>query len=463
MIRKILVALAWTAGGLIGLCVLLYLVVVAINWRDADPSSAAIRMAELHDNRPAVRDEDNACVYAMGFGVAPGESPLEMGLKRIEWLRQFEGTAKLDLSADPLGERPNHWAALHPALRAYFENCWPDGENCSATLDAAIRKKDEWAISEKWLLDRYGTLLELTGWREYVPLHIAPPLPYQLVMSGQKLLLLRARVHAAKHDAAGVRELLGEDLRFWRRVLESSDLLLNKMIATGALNRHFKQGTEVLRALPPERVSEALPVEWQAPITDAERSMRRCIVGEWQFASGFVRHLTAPDFADVIFTEASTLAKAFATLYAPLFQPQDTINRYAELYSRASALLEGVPLAGYEAATKRASELSRAASRESFPLLSPYNFVGQMLIGTGVADFGEYARRVGDIEGVRQAALAAVRLHEARMLPDDIPAALAASPLRNPYNDQPFAWDAADGAILFRGLEPGERGEHRIH
>jgi hypothetical protein len=91
-----------------------------------------------------------------------------------------------------------------------------------------------------------------------------------------------------------------------------------------------------------------------------------------------------------------------------------------------------------------------------------YNIVGQKIIGYG-ADFGSYVRRVGDIEGVRRAALAAVSLHQGRVAGDDIPAALAASPLRNPYDGEPFAWDATAGDIVFRGLERGERGEHRIH
>ena len=44
--------------------------------------------------------------------------------------------------------------------------------------------------------------------------------------------------------------------------------------------------------------------------------------------------------------------------------------------------------------------------------------------------FGSYARRVGDLEGVRRTALAAIELHIAQIDGGDIPAALAASPLR---------------------------------
>jgi hypothetical protein len=54
-------------------------------------------------------------------------------------------------------------------------------------------------------------------------------------------------------------------------------------------------------------------------------------------------------------------------------------------------------------------------------------------------------------------------LREASIKAFDARAALAASTLRNPYDDQPFAWDEEENAIVFRGLEAGERGKHRTY
>jgi hypothetical protein len=461
MLRKTLMALAWTAGGLLGLCVVFYLVLVAINWRDVEPSAAALRMTDFHRNRPAVRDEDNAFIYAMGFDVGPGQSPFEMGAKRIEWLRRSEGKA-LDLAADPLGEPPDHKATRHPVIRAYFEACGPRGPDCNAAFEEANLKFDEWNGSEKWLLERYRAFLGLASWREFISSHAEAPLPsYSSVMDGQKVLLLHARIHAAKGDAAGVREMLGEDLRFWRRALESSYTLIGKMLATAAILRHFKLGAIIMRTLPPEHVGEATPAEWRVAITNDERSMRRCMTGEWIFTSGMIRDLDR-ELAAALTMNDSVAGKVISSLSGPFFQPQDTINRFAEYYSRAAELTEGVPLTEFEASTDRVTELSTVATREAYPPRSLYNIPGRMLVGYG-ADYGSYARRVGDVEGVRRAALAAVSLHAASVAPDAIPAALAASWLRNPYDGEAFAWDAADSAIVFRGLEAGERGEHRIH
>jgi hypothetical protein len=58
--------------------------------------------------------------------------------------------------------------------------------------------------------------------------------------------------------------------------------------------------------------------------------------------------------------------------------------------------------------------------------------------------------------------LEAVTFRAAKVGISEVAAALAAAPLRNPYNNRPFEWDGKNRDILFRGLELGERGVHRI-
>ena len=79
MLRRVFKAAGWTVLGLAALCVVLYLIAVAINWRDQEPSAIAVRFASLYRDRPVVADDDNAYVYLMGFGVSPDESPHERG------------------------------------------------------------------------------------------------------------------------------------------------------------------------------------------------------------------------------------------------------------------------------------------------------------------------------------------------------------------------------------------------
>ena len=121
-----------------------------------------------------------------------------------------------------------------------------------------------------------------------------------------------------------------------------------------------------------------------------------------------------------------------------------------------------VELLGFAAAADEASSLARRTAEETLPPRSLYNVVGRMLLA-GPPDYASYARRVADVEGVRQAALATVTLRDDGVLVSEMAAALAAGPYRNPYDDQPLRWDADEEAVVFVGLEPGERGEYRFH
>jgi hypothetical protein len=42
----------------------------------------------------------------------------------------------------------------------------------------------------------------------------------------------------------------------------------------------------------------------------------------------------------------------------------------------------------------------------------------------------------------------------------EVPKHLAATPTRDPYTGNPFAWDTQDNALVFIGLEPAERARH---
>jgi hypothetical protein len=462
MLPRILVALKWGLGAVAGVCVVLYLLLVAINRRDAEFSPAALRMEESYRSLPTVADEDNAYVYAMGFAVAPGEDPMDMGRKRLAWLERAEKSDVLVLGLDPLRSPFDHRKTRQAVVNEYFNSCGPRDPACRTAFESARLAFGTWKDSEAWLLERYQTFLKLPSWREFVSRHLYAPLPsYSAVTDGQKVLLLHARIHASNGNAAGVKALLTEDLRFWRRTLETSDHLLSKMIAAAAILRHFKLGAEIINGLPPASAQDSLPAEWRIALTDSERSIRRCMIGEWILMSGVIRNIES-ELVESLPTEGPVLDRLFTLLGGPFFQPQDTINLYAEQYARAAQMIEGVPLAEYEDATRRMTELSASATRDAWPPRSLYNIPGQLMVGYG-PDFGSYARRVGDLEGVRLAALAAVSLHEKSVAPEDITATLARSDFRNPYSNRPFVWDPADGAIVFRGLEAGERGEHRIH
>ena len=457
ILKKALKIIGWCVAALVGFGVAAYLVVVAINWRDREPSVAAVRFANEFRARPAVPDSDNAFIYVLGFGVPPGESPFQMGLKRVAWLQESNGLAHPDLTSDPMG-KPPETGLPHPVpVQKFIDDCRFGGPACVGEFQNGDALFTQWQAAESWALPRYLELIRYRGWLEAAPFNPRAPLPpYGPVVDGQMLLFLDAKALSEWGDYAGVKNLLEQDLDFWRRVLESSDILISKMIATASIDRNFELGSLVLRQIPPEHVLSAMPAGWSVPLSESERSMRRCLVGEWMYMSGVIRQSNA---ASVALADESFVSKLRARLGSPLYRLQDTVNKNAEYLLQMSELLSA-PLDHYENAVNQTAALADRTIREAIPPHSVYNMVGQVLLGMGASDFGKYARRVSDIEGVRRAAVLAAALRAGIAQGD---AAVSTSALREPYHNRPFEWVQADDVVVFRGLETSERGVHRLY
>jgi hypothetical protein len=440
MWRKTLRAAVWTLGILVAVPVVAYAVAILVNLHDREPSPDALELSAAYEARPAIADRDNAFVYVLGFNAPLDADPRDVGARRLAQL-----PSAVDAGAPPSTAELDY-LGIDAAVSQFRTACDEVGPKCLVAYADAGQVFERWAASHPWLLERYRELIAYRAWREVVPTEVSAQLPsYAGALHGQRLLLLEAKTRADAGDAQAVAAILAGDLRFWRMVLESSDSLITKMIATAALRRHFEWGNLALRGLPAELQIEATPAEWHAPLTAAELSLRRTLVGEWVFFSGQMRTMQMDFVADA------------------LFQRQDTLNRYAAYFIELEATLDA-PLRGYGAAADAAASLAVATANEAFPPDSLYNLMGALLLGSaGPADYSDYARRVADLEGTRRAALAAAALRAASTTASDVAPALAASPFRNPFDDQPLRWDESGRAILFVGLEHGARGEHRLY
>ncbi len=314
MLRRILKLVGWIAGGTLGLGVALYLTAVAINWRDREPSAAAIHFTNLYRERPTVADQDNAFIYAMGFAAEAGANPLKTGLRRIAWMEQESRTANFDALERPREAQVDYKAMRPTAIRKFIDACNPVGADCANAFTSSDRVFDQWLASEGWLLDRYRALIALPGWWESAPFDVRAPLPpYGLVADGQRLLLLNARVLAERRDFVAASKLLEDDLRFWRTVLASSDILISKLIAAAAINRHFELGSLIFRELEPGMVMSTVPANWSVEISESERSMRRCLVGEWVYMSATLLNMDVDRYVK----EESIAVRALGNLSAP--------------------------------------------------------------------------------------------------------------------------------------------------
>lgn len=409
--RRMLRASGRAVAALLGFVVLAYLVLLVVNWSDETPSTDAKRLAALGQGRPARADAANGYVHAISLGT--GAQYLEARSRDVAALAGSCSRAITCIEA-------------------------------SRTDPVALA---QWRASEQWLLDRYRRMLATDGWQEAVPGDAFVPMgTYQHALTGQMLHLVAVRQEALAGDPDAVRALLESDVAFWRRVLASSDLLLTKMVAVGAVQRNFDHGNLALREMSPGLASDAVPPSWQQPLTAQERSLLRPLGGEWAVIGGTLRDMLAAAPSD-----AGAAERWGRRLQRPLFQPQATLNLFATRMVRMGELSE-LP---YPALRPALDALGTEAAPVRF---RAYNLLGAVLESTvPAAAYSSYVSRIADLEGLRRATLLVATLRSHGTAREHAAASVAGAALRDPYDDTAFVWDAAEAAVLFRGLQRGDR------
>lgn len=270
-------------------------------------------------------------------------------------------------------------------------------------------------------------------------------------------MLATALQHAVAGEASQVRDLLDEDIRFWRLVLAHSENLATKLTAVTALNRHFIWAGIMLKVLPDSAVAQAVPPQWKIPLSDAERTLRLSLAGEWRLANRRIEeYLERPLWPGVSESEHPGLNRFAWRLARPALKPQDYSNRLATLTLRVLKELDA-PYNDYPEALQRARAAQRDVEQEHPPFDRVFNAVGDMLSTWPAGILGQHATRVADVEGIRRLALVMAELRSHSVAATGVSAALAASSLRNPYTDKPFGWIAKDGLIVFVGLDSKNR------
>ncbi|MFC0682603.1 hypothetical protein ACFFGH_32645 [Lysobacter korlensis] len=454
-IRKAARAGAWVVGGLLALAALLYAALLVINWKDEAPSAAAERMVALERGRPAVADEANGFVHALGLAAPEDADPVAFGRERKRWLDTYVAPPGGYGSTEFPTKDADYRASRSLEVAALAKAC-SEGVECLNALNAKPGVLGQWLAGEQWLLDRYRTMIALSDWRETTPRHISAPLPsYHHPIEMQKLHLLAVREHAIAGEAEVVRDLLERDLVFWRQVLASSDLLISKMIATAAVKRHFVLGNLALRELPADVAADAVPVSWLTPLTANERSMERALAGEWHFGAAAI---SAALSQEGLGPKPTGIAWLGDRLGRPLLKPQATLNLSAERMARLTEAARAPYPDLREAMSVAHAGVDREASAFRF-----YNPAGSVLdsIAAG-ADYSRYIARTSDIEGLRRAAVLTAELRAAGVSASAADEAIKRAGLRDPYSDEPFSWNEAERAVVFEGAEPGDRGRHAL-
>lgn len=148
---------------------------------------------------------------------------------------------------------------------------------------------------------------------------------------------------------------------------------------------------------------------------------------------------------------------AYLTLLAVNWRdrpPSQAAIRLAAMYQNRPPVADGdnayVYVMGFAAARDedpRAAGVRRLEWMRNIPDAAQYPLSGDPVPGNESYKAG-------------RSAVLTTELRSRKVPVEQMPAELAASRIRVPYTGEPFAWNAEEGANVFTGLEPNERGRH---
>ena len=446
---KALKVMGWLLLATFLLVVLLYLILVGINWKDQPPSAAVRQFEQIVASRPAVAADDNASVFILGFGAPAGADPVEVGARRMAWLETFDDDT--NRATDPLPTELSFQNEGSPVVSHLANACGQDADRlqCASVFESLVRA---WQPDDldSLALRRYEALLTRHAWRDVLPTDAAAPLPaYANVTHAQRLYLLRLGQWAVQGRLAEVRAGLDADFAFWRGAIPAADTLIARLISVSSLRQHFAFANLILRQLPGEQAIRAVPDDWRREFSPAERSMKRVMAGEMVFWKGIMANAKRQGVQGAALANVGPgpLEKLTGYLTDPLFRLQATTNGIADRRMRLCEDFE-VPMNQYLQREKAWKEMP--AERE----LSLYNPVGNMILQLeGGGSYMVYVLRTASVEGVRRAALLAFQLHANGVAPEAVGSLVSQSDLRDPYTEKPFEWNAERHSVTFTAPE----------
>jgi len=454
-LRNLKSLLLKVVAGVFALLLLVVVTVVLVNRKDEPVSQAALKLRHIAESSEQVADGDNAYVYLLGYSARENADVRPESFARVKWFRDFFArSGPSELSEYP-GKDHVPSEASDPELKHLAALCKDDNRACADALERDPARIRTWVQRDAELIGRYEGLIEFTRWRELWPSDVRAPIPrFSQVAEGQRLMLLRAWLMAGQGDVKGCKRLLEQDLKFWRMTLGESSSLISKMIAAGAIERHFTMGNLVLRRLPPASVMAAIPENWREPMSFHETSMAKVMANEWKFSDQLIGPVAASNELQSMVWEFDSDILASGFLGRFLFQPQATSNANAERMLAVMTLFERDQKEMQSAAKEMLS--TEAFAQKGITELGIYNFTGALLLNLTEPDtFVKYGFRVANLEAIRRVAFLASQLRSARIESNKVAGELQKSGIRDPFDGRPFAWESTQANLVLHRTQGG--------
>jgi len=463
---RILRWIGLVAGSLAVLGILLFALLLAINWRDEPltPEARALLAAPANTLRP----DDNIYIAMAGFTAPAGASVVSAGQSRIDYYNERLDAVLHDPSAqarDAVTLTTPHaleFQGQAEFVRPLTASLWEEVPAHRAEIEALRAQNGE-------LYERYLALGRLSGYYETArPSYLAPAIfvPTEVRYLFLEDTVLGLESGAARQQRAALDALIA-DVGMWRRVLTGQGPLMSKMLALAYLQSDYL----VLADLVADPHS-AVPL---GP-DDADNAAPLFALRDFDLATAFAAEFRVQaavlEQTEYLYTIAWT--PQYSRTGAPhtwterlgsevsghFFKLNATVNLFAAQAGRLMAVKPGPDVA---AAAKKLADSSLSA----WTLGGAYNPIGKLLAGLTAPVGVSYPLRAWDAAALQRLVRAGYEIRRQRIAPADIPAFLRGHPewATHPGDGRPFLWQAESGEIRVQTIgeqPPGRRFSIRV-
>jgi len=319
----------------------------------------------------------NGHLYALGLQAPDGEDPEQFG-KIIQ--DNYFDYLKTDLTLVNNGpiEIPTKNKLQFPE---YENTCRLENSDClNYFLNKDLKFLENHLESYKTILSRYEKYLNFDTHYYTSPPGLHSPIPkYQYLIAGNQLLLIKNIIFIKKKQTNIVKDVILDDLKKNRRLIENSSNLIEKLIHVAI----FKKDIEFLSLLMQNEYIEA--PENIAYLTAAELSLFEPFKFEFVMTSSLFPIVSNSHY---IFSENFKLPKIISKL---IIKKNRSINSSLKNYD---FYFNNDSLSPSEYMQARKKELEKQTSKSS---LNFKNIVGELLVKIAEPNYSEYKYRLFDV------------------------------------------------------------------
>ncbi len=435
--------------GLLGAVVVLLLVFVGTNLVDEDLNPAVKPSLEV----PAmtVTSERNGYLYLSGFGAAPDKDPHAVG-KEIEGVIQAHSRQADSWRTAPKIDDKVAGRGISFPHGALDKICDARKQPCLDRYLANAAKLHELARVNALALERYRRLIAYPDYQDRPLYTFNDPMPvYSGVVVASRMTMAQAALMVAGGRHREGAEAIASDVRFWRRMLVGSNLLLGKMVAVKRIEDDLNLLNELVARYPDfARSQSGLLAAVTQPLSTAEAEFCGVLKHEMAIADRYVHFLGQSRWARrreireaMGFLGSSAIDRL--SVMAPVgFLPNASLNLMNDMNMSVASFCGVKPAAMTKVVTETKSRIETVMKNRASGLALLYNPLGKLFVEAATPAFEDYRYRLIDIDGYLRATALHSRIRAAGARDNAVPEiiAQAGAAYHDPYTDKPIVWNA---------------------